>query len=87
MLKQKANTNWKVPHLSQAFSLSGNVGFDNELKSQIFSGRLACLILGSIFNPYRELKTCLQFLSSQFEKWRYKFFGGYFESILSTKQF
>ena len=62
-------------------------GWTANWRIPIFCERLACSILENIFNPCRESKTLLQFQDSQFEKWRYNFFGGYFESILSTKQF
>ena len=78
----------KVPSLNfKLFLFLQKWGWTANWRIQIFSERLACSILENIFNPCRESKTLLQFQDSQFEKWRHNFFGGYFESILSTRQF
>ena len=78
----------KCHHLiSSFFFFLQKWGLTANGRIQIFCKRLACSILGNIFTPCRESKTLLQFQDSQFEKWRHYFFGGCFESILSTRQF
>ena len=78
----------KVPSFNfKLFLFLQKWGLTANWKIQIFCERLACSILENIFNPCRESKTLLRFQDSQFEKWRHYFFGGCFESILSTRQF
>ena len=78
----------KVPSLNfKLFLFLQKWGWTANWRIQIFCERLAYSILGNIFNPCRKSKTSLQFRDSQFEKWRHNFFGKYFESILSTRQF
>ena len=76
----------KCHHLSQAFSFLQKWGWTANRTFSFFP-EIGSFDICRCIQSIPRIGTYLQFLGSQFEKWRPNIFGGYFESILSTKQF